>query len=127
MKKLLYPILLLSVILTACQESREQQFVRSAQELTQRCPMVINECTVMDSVSYEPATTTYTYYYTVSGPESEILQAIQQTAAQMGDNIRNSVELKPQKEAGVTFRYVYHAPVTGKTLGDVTVRPSDYR
>ena len=67
MRKLLGIIVGL-LLLTACQETLEQRCAREAKEYSQKnCPAPVAKDVVIDSMSFDVATHTLTYAYTVSG------------------------------------------------------------
>ncbi|MDO4715289.1 MAG: hypothetical protein Q4A44_03300 [Bacteroidales bacterium] len=112
MKKIFALAALLLIVTTACQESAQERFEREAKAFTeQHCPQMIAKDIRLDSVVYSKTENTYHYYYTLSGTLEQ--QAVNDTtlgAEQrkfLLNGICNDVSTKLEKEAKVTFHYVY--------------------
>ena len=85
-------------------ESFEKRCAREAEEYTTRhCPRRMNKYTVMDSLTFNPETKTFGYYYTLEGDldnDSIITNEIADSfREQLKKELINSVELKAYKEA----------------------------
>jgi ADP-ribose pyrophosphatase YjhB (NUDIX family) len=112
--------LLATGLMSSCQfETFEERCQREAMEYTEKqCPRRMDDYTVMDSVTFDMAQRILTYHYTIEGDldNDTVLtpQAIAHFQEILGEEVKNSVELKHQKEEGVTFRYTYHSKTTGK-------------
>lgn len=129
MKKILIPMLAL-LIFAACQESLEERCQREARDYTAKnCPLPVGENVVMDSMTFDAATHTIAYIYTLSG-------VVDDTAAINRSNpresllksLKNTPHLKLYKEAGYSFRYTYYsAKQRGQKLFDTTFREKDYQ
>lgn len=130
MKHLWIVCALLCSILTACrQETREERFARDARELTEQCPIAIDTNTYLDSLVYDKENTTYQYCYSLHGFTDEQLTELvtyPTFVEQIKFNVQNSVEMKPYKDAGITFRYYYYSKETGALLGSIEVTPEEY-
>ena len=118
------------LLLTACQESLEDRCEREAKEYTKKhCPALIAENIVMDSMTFDKATHTITYAYTLSGQldDSEVVNGSNSRNLLL-EEVRNSANLRLYKEAGYSFRYIYHSQKKkGTQLLDATFREKDYR
>ncbi|MBR1548921.1 MAG: hypothetical protein IJ637_09390 [Prevotella sp.] len=116
--------------LAACQESLEERCQRECREFTQKkCPMRIDQYTVMDSMTFNAQAHTITYAYTLNGmlDDSTYLSRANPQELLLGE-VRNSTNLKLYKEAGYNFRYVYNSTRNkGAKLFDTTYTPSDYK
>ena len=67
MKKI-WIIIAVALVVTACQETLEERCEREAKEYTEKhCPTPIAKDIVMDSMTFDKATHTITYAYTLSG------------------------------------------------------------
>ena len=123
-------IILAALTMTACQESLEERCEREAREYTaKKCPAVVTEGIVIDSVTFHKPTHTLTYYYTLSGilDDAEALQSHDFHSILLRE-LRNSPDLQIYKEAGYDFRYVYYSEKeNGTKLVDATFRPKDYK
>jgi hypothetical protein len=120
------------LLLAACQEKKFDRFEREANEYTMRhCPKQMDELTVLDSmVFHNDGSLLYKYYYTVQLTEEQ-RKAFQDILGNVRDislkGVRNSIDLKPMKEAGLTFVYIYRDAETGKHLAKYVITPEDYQ
>lgn len=128
MKKI-FVVALLAASLVSCQESLEDRCAREAREYTEKkCPATVGDNTVIDSIAFDKATHTMSYYYTLSGPadDREAVEAVN-PRANLLQEIRNSTSVKAYKEAGYSFRYVYRSKKDPKaTLFEATFTNKDY-
>jgi ADP-ribose pyrophosphatase YjhB (NUDIX family) len=129
MKKLLGIILGL-LLLTACQETLEQRCAREAKEYSQKnCPAPVGKDVTIDSLTFDMATHTLTYSYTLNGvidDPSVILR--NNPREQMLTQLKNATAMKPYKDAGYNFRYIYYSTKNkGTKLFEATFHKSDYR
>ena len=129
MKKVLW-ISLACLFLTACQETLEQRCAREAKEYTEKhCPAPIAKDVTIDSMSFDKATHTLTYSYTLSGmlDDSAVIRRNNPTD-QMLLQLRNATAMKPYKDAGYNFRYIYYSTKnTGTKLFEATFLEKDYQ
>jgi ADP-ribose pyrophosphatase YjhB (NUDIX family) len=128
MKKIIYA-LLTACLLTACQESYEDRCAREAKEFTvKRCPLQINQNTVIDSMTFDKQSLTVSYYYTLSGPADNAMYIKQFNPREtLFQEVKNSVSLKGVREHGYNIRYVYHSQaIAGMVLFETTYTSDDY-
>lgn len=124
-------IALTLLCLLSCQENKLDRIEREAREYTIRnCPKTVDQITVLDSVVFHnDGSMNYTYYYKVTLNDeqrktfSTILNDIKEQTIR---GVRNSIELKTMKEAGVNFVYTYRAADTGKAIASFSVKKEDY-
>lgn len=112
-------------------ESFEKRCAREAEEYTTRhCPRRMNKYTVMDSLTFNPETKTFGYYYTLEGDldnDSIITNEIADSfREQLKKELINSVELKAYKEKELNFAYIYLSQSTGKVRFKTVFTPQDY-
>ena len=128
MKNLLF-IAILTLILSGCQESLEDRCERESKEYTaKQCPIRIDETTRLDSLTFERATHTIHYYYTLMGnADSEVvLQNIDAVGA-LKNELKNTTTMKVYKDNKYRFAYTYHsAKDPNKTLIEITFTDKDY-
>ena len=129
MRKCLF-IILGTLLMTACQETLEQRCAREAKEYSQKnCPAPIAKGVTIDSMSFDVATHTLTYSYTLNGvidDPSVILR--NNPREQMLTQLKNATAMKPYKDAGYNFRYIYYSTKNkGTKLFEATFRENDYR
>lgn len=117
------------IALVSCQESLEDRCNREAQEFTKKnCPVKIDKNMTVDSMTFEKATTTLHYYYTVSG-QLDDAQKLEKVNARktLLDALRNTTSIKNYKKAGYNFRYtLWSASHKGKKVADYTYTSKEY-
>jgi hypothetical protein len=123
-------LLLLLIVLCACQETLEERGAREANDYTRKhCPTSVGESIRMDSMTFDVSTHTFSYCYTLSGAIDD------STVIHQGDprtlllqQLRNSANLRLYKEAGYSFRYVYYSSRRpGHLLFDTVFDRKDYK
>ena len=123
-------LLLATIMLTACQESLEDRCAREAREYTEKkCPTLVIKDVTLDSLSFDKATHTMKYYYTLGGvlDDSAALKKHNLKAALLKE-LKNTTSMQQYKDAGYNFRYTYFShKQPGKKLFDVVYREKDYR
>jgi len=127
-----YLALILTVlVLVSCQENRLDRIEREAREYTVRnCPKPVDEITTLDSVVFHnDGSQNYTYYYKVMLTEEQhetFKSIIDDIREKTERGVRNSIELKAMKEAGLNFVYVYRDAATDKAIAKFSVMKEDY-
>lgn len=130
--KRLFPVLLLSVCLMSCQEKLLDRFEREAEEYTARnCPKQMDSITTLDSiVCRNDGLLNYTYYYTLQLTDEQ-RKEFSKHKTEIEENtlkaVRNSIELKNVKEAGLNIEYIYLDAETGKTLCHLRFTKEQYK
>jgi hypothetical protein len=120
---------MMAALLTACQETLEERGAREARDYTEKhCPAPVAPQVVMDSMTFDKATHTFGYYYTLDGVLDDSANLQRNSPRDLLLNqVRNTTNLKLYKEAGYRFRYVYHSTRNkGAVLFDATFGPKDY-
>ena len=126
-----FPLALLAT-LAACHESLEDRAAREAAEYTKKnCPTPVVQQTRTDSLTFDKATRTIGYWYTLCGSADNAEQINTQQEKLRGillDGLKGSTQLKIYKDAGFNVRYVYHSEKDPKTvLLDYTFSRKDYQ
>ena len=111
--------LLFMLVLTSCQESKQERLEREARELTEKnCPQRITPdgTVILDSIVYHnDSSNEIKYYYTVNTDNDGVL-ALQlqkkELERQLLSGINNSIDLRHVKEMGVTIVHYYNRTVT---------------
>ena len=128
--KRIWIIIAVALVVTAWQETLEDRCEREAKEYTEKhCPTPIAKDIVMDSMTFDKATHTITYAYTLSGQldDSAVVNGSNSRELLLQE-VKNSTNMKLYKEAGYSFRYIYHSQKKkGTQLLDATFREKDYR
>ena len=130
MKGIVVTLMAGAMLLTSCQESLEDRCVREAKEFTEKnCPRAVDKEIVLDSMTFEKATHTISYLYTLNGTLDDP-QRIDSTHFRelLLMEVKNSTNLKLYKDEGYAFRYAYYSQKNnGTKLFEATFRESDYR
>lgn len=127
-----YLLILLSLLLlVACQEKKLDRFERETREYTERnCPKHVDAITVLDSIVFHnDGSLDYIYYYTVTLTDEQretFIEKLDDIKDGVTKGIRNSIEVKAIKEAGLNFVYVYRDAASGKQVAKYTVTREDY-
>lgn len=129
--RLLFISSLLLCLLSACQESKMERFERETKDFTERnCPKQCDAITILDSlVFHNDGTMDYRYYYSVdltSKEESLFMQKLEDLRYECLEGIRNSVELKNVKAAGLNIVLSYFEKKTKKELVEFRYKKEDY-
>ena len=128
MKKI-FIVLMLSAIMAGCQESLEERGAREARDYTEKhCPAPVAHQVTMDSMTFDKATHTFGYYYSLNGTLDDSAYINQNDPYDMLlQQVKNSTNLKIYKEAGYNFRYIYNSTKhKGLNLFDRTFTPEEY-
>ena len=130
MKGIVVTLIAGAILLTSCQESLEDRCAREAKEFTEKnCPRAVDKEIVLDSMTFEKATHTISYLYTLNGTLDDP-QRIDSTHFRelLLMEVKNSTNLKLYKDEGYAFRYAYYSQKNnGTKLFEATFRESDYR
>ena len=129
MKRKIYTILMMTALLAACQETLEERADRESREYTEKhCPTPIAYQVTMDSMTFDKVSHTFGYHYSLSGTLDDSTYLQQNDPREMLlQQVKNSTNLKMYKDAGYSFRYVYHSEKNKGTLFDVTFKQNDYQ
>lgn len=85
---------------------------------------------MLDSLVFNAEKASMTYYYTVEADkevEKQLLSIKDEYRKTLASRVRNSIELKNVKEAGMNLTYSYRSKSTGKTFLEFTFTKEDYR
>lgn len=118
-----------TVVMASCQKSLEEKAAAEAEEFTRReCPVNIAENIIQDSMTYDNATRTIAYHYTLQGAldNKELLrQHANEYDMHFRQGINTMPELRQYVDAGFEFRYVYRSQKTRDILLDFKYRSKD--
>lgn len=119
MKQTLCTALLTVFILTGCQESYQEKFLRLAQQENATCPRKLNETTVLDSTRYDANLNRIHYFYTLSG-ELDDAEHLKKNAALHKQKLQKAVfhllETQEYLKHGTSFHIVFHSASSGQML-----------
>lgn len=118
-------LLIASLLVLSCHDSIDDRAEKEAKKYTERyCPTPVRDSQRTDSMTFDRATHTYNYYYTLVGAadNAEVVNENKQKIIDMlKKGIVNDTRMQAYKEAGFKFRFVYRSASTGKVLVDTTV------
>ena len=129
-KKKLFFVFAAVLLLSACQESLEQRCAREAMEYSKKnCPAPIAKGVTIDSMSFDVATHTLIYSYTLDGVIDDTATIRKNNPReQMLQQLKNATAMKPYRDAGYNFRYTYYSTKDkGQKLFEATFQEKDYR
>lgn len=129
-KKKLFFAFAAVLLLSACQESLEQRCAREAKEYSKKnCPAPIAKGVTIDSMSFDVATHTLIYSYTLEGVIDDTATIRKNNPReQMLQQLKNATAMKPYRDAGYNFRYTYYSTKDkGQKLFEATFQEKDYR
>ena len=130
--KLLFLCLGTLLVCGACKrETKDEKFKRDFEQFTQKeCPKFVDPCTRLDSAKYDVESRTISYHYTVQDQlDDESIYTEELTDAFHDDilkGLKSSIQMKPYKDEGISFRYDYRSITTGKMLLELSYTPEDY-
>lgn len=118
-------------LLSCGRKSLEEQMEEDAKEFTlKQCPKVLDEFTTMDSITFSSLTRTSSYYYTIKGnldnPDTFLPSTKEYYRESMMTKLRDDLNLRKAKEAGISFAYHFTSKSTGKELLSFTITKQDY-
>ena len=128
--------ILLSLILFALsgckKQSLEERIYQEAKQFTlKNCPKTIDQFTTLDSCTFSIVKRSYYYNYTVKDNldiDSLYTQELYDMfREQLLSDIKNSIQLKTLKDAGISFCYRYYSSRSGKVLMQQKFTPKDYK
>ena len=129
MKKL-FIMVVAALTITACQETLEEKAAHEAYLYTKKnCPAQMAENLTMDSLTFEAATHTLHFYYTLSGDADSvgIMKQINAKEVLLAE-LKNTTTMMAYKEAGFNFAYTYHSQKEPNTvLFETVFRKKDYQ
>lgn len=133
MNKYILSFCLLLFILTGCKrQTFEERIHEEAERFTlKNCPKEVDKYTLLDSCIFSIPKRTYYYNYTIRGDldvdslyTRELYDAFHE---QLLTDIKNSIQLKACKDAGITFCYRYYSDRSGKLMMIQKFTKKDYK
>lgn len=132
-KKLTASVALCALIICgACkQETKDEKFKKDFEQFTlKECPKEIDLFIQLDSANYDIKSRTLNYHYTLEEELDHDTIYDEKTKDLFHENIlkslKTSIQLKPYKDEGITFRYIYRSNTTGQTLLELTFTAEQY-
>jgi hypothetical protein len=122
-------ILVLAMLFTACHESLEDRCEREAKEYTaKKCPAKLDKNIRIDSLTFDRATHTLHYHYTLTdfADQDGVMEKIGAIDL-LKSELKNSTSMATYKENKYRFRYTYHSEKNPHKIWlDVTFTDKDY-
>ena len=119
-----------ALLLTACQETLEERCARETREYTEKnCPTLVGRGVTLDSMTFDVATHTISYLYTLEGVlDDSVIVNANNPRERLLMEVKNNTHLKLYKEADYSFRYVYFSTKNnGTQLFEATFHANDYQ
>lgn len=125
---------MVAIVLVSCQESLEERAAREAKEITEsKCPMPVDNNTILDSVVFDIPTLTQTQYFRFIG-ESDDSSRLEEISGAYDlkelliRELKGQTGYKTLMNRGVNFRYVYRSTrQRDKIYFDFTLTKEDYQ
>lgn len=120
------------LIFSGCKrETKDERFKRECEQFTQKeCPMEMYPGVNLDSLCYDTDNRIRSEYYTVEADFGSDSIFSKETLATLHDallkDVKSSIQLKPYKDEGITFRYVYISSSSKQTIFEMSFTPKDY-
>jgi hypothetical protein len=132
MKKKILVLAFAALSLTSCHRTNlEDLAVKSAEDYTERyCPTPFVDSQRTDSVGFDRASHTFSYYYTISGKidDPEVFSKGQkQIVGSILKGLKENTSMKEFKQAAYNFRYVFRSQKSGNVLMDKTFTIKNYK
>ncbi len=127
MKKLL--IIASVFMLFSCHENLEDRASRETKEFTEKkCPVMVDQFTIMDSITFDRATKTVHSYYSLRGAADTVGVLNDGNArSALVDELKRNTNNKVYKDAKFQFSYTYYsARRKGLVLYEAHLTPKDY-
>jgi len=128
MRRLFY-IVAFTMLFVSCHESLEERAERETKDFTKRnCPIQVSEGVINDSMTYEKATRTIHYYYSLSGRADTTSIDMKKARESLLQGIKNATSIKKYKEKDFNFAYTYCSTKhKGLVLIETVITPKDYK
>lgn len=125
MRNIIY-LILLSMMITSCQESLEERCNRELKDYTTKnCPVAVDKFTIQDSVTYDSPKRAIHYYYTLSG-NADNINNLRNARVILKEQLRNNTSIMAYKDDGFNFIYTYYSKSSGKILIEHMLTKEDY-
>ena len=116
-------------MLFSCHENLEDRAARETKEFTEKkCPVMVDQFTIMDSITFDRATKTVHSYYSLRGTADTVGVLNDGNArSALVDELKRNTNNKVYKDAKFQFSYTYYsARRKGLVLYETRVTPKDY-
>lgn len=128
MKKIL--LFAFVIMLFSCHENLEERAAREVKEYTEKkCPVAIDQYTIIDSITFDKSTKTVHSYYSLRGDaDSTGILNDDNVRPALIDELKRNTNNRMYKEAGFRFAYTYtSASRKGLVLYETLLTTKDYQ
>ena len=118
-----------ALTVAACQDTLEEKAAKEVKMFTRKnCPAQIDETIMMDSLTFDVATRTINYHYTLMGRSDTAWALTDEQARQaLLPGLKNTTTMMAYKEAGYNFAYIYRSQTNPrKIIFKTTFTKKDY-
>lgn len=130
MKNVLFSMLVVFSLASCHHDTIEDRAQKMVDEYTERyCPTPMQDNQRTDSITFDRASHTFCYYFTVTGDvdNKDIIIKVKKKLSQaLLDELKENTNYKLYKDAGYNFRYVFRSMKTGDTLYEQRFTKRDY-
>ncbi len=132
-KYLVLTLVSICMLAAACRKQTfEERIAQEVEEYNSKNGVRnIDECTTLDSMSFDIATLTISYHHTLFGQADDkeiITDEIKELHREsLLKDVRGSIAMREYKDYGCNFRYVYNSKSSGEVLLEEIVTPEDYK
>ncbi len=126
-------LLTMAAVLTGCKKQTfDERITKEVAEFNaKQGGQQTDPVTTLDSMHYDVEQRLLSYCYTISGvadDEQTITDEVRdEMHKQLLARVRGSINLKPYKEEGIAFRFVYFSASTGRIFIEDVFGEEDYR
>ena len=116
-------------MLFSCHENLEDRAARETKEFTEKkCPVMVDQFTIMDSITFDRATKTVHSYYSLRGTADTVGVLNDGNAhSALVDELKRNTNNKVYKDAKFQFSSTYYSSRRkGLVLYETRVTPKDY-
>lgn len=118
--------------ISACQHSSlEDRAEKDAKDFTERyCPTPVQNMQRTDSITFDKATHTFSYYYTLTGDadsQKNVNTVRSKIQKALIDDLIGNTASKAYKEQGYNYHYVFRSETTKAVLFETTLTKKDYQ
>lgn len=116
---------LLLLVVCGCQESMEERVAREVREHTLKsCPLEIAPGLTNDSVTFDRASRTVRYHFTMRGAMDGLRVDTVAARERLERVVDNATNLRKYKSAAFVFRYTYYSERSGLPVLDFIIPES---
>ncbi len=128
---LAFLLLTVSTMASCKHDSLEDRADKDVRAFTERyCPTPMKDNQRTDSVTFDKATRTFSYYFDLGGPaeNKEVIDTMRTMLRKaLVEDLKKDVGARVYKDAGYNYHYVFYAASDHKVLFEETLTEKDYK